>query len=133
MGGAMATQDGMDVATDPVTPAAGARRPEVVPAHASKDTVARVRLSVCVPTYNRPGLVGRAIASIVAAASDAVERIEIVVSDNSPAVSEDASRRALAGVAGRLPLPRQRHQRRHFSESQPVHRYGERRLHHVRR
>ena len=90
----------MDVATDPVAPAAGARRPEVVSAHASKDTVARVRLSVCVPTYNRPGLVGRAIASIVEAASDAVERIEIIVSDNSPTVSEDASRRALAAWPG---------------------------------
>ncbi len=88
----------MDVATDRVTPAAGARRADVAPA--SNDSVVRVRLSVCVPTYNRPGLVGRAIASIVAAASDAVERIEIVVSDNSPAVSEEASRRALAAWPG---------------------------------
>ncbi len=90
----------MDVATDRVTPAPGVRRSDLAPALASSDPVARVRLSVCVPTYNRPGLVGRAIASIVAAASDAVEGIEVVVSDNSPAVSEEASRRALAAWPG---------------------------------
>jgi S1-C subfamily serine protease len=50
-------------------------RPEVVAGHTSDDPVASVRLSVCVPTYRRPELVGRAIASIVAAASDAVDRI----------------------------------------------------------
>lgn len=90
----------MDVATEPVVRATGARRPEVVAGLTSDDPVASVRLSVCVPTYRRPELVGRAIASIVAAASDAVDRIEIVVSDNSPAVSEDASRAALATWPG---------------------------------
>jgi GT2 family glycosyltransferase len=90
----------MDIATDPAASDMDALHTEVVLTHASTDPVARVRLSVCVPTYNRPGLVTRAIASIIAASSDAADRIEIVVSDNSPAVSEDASRTALAAWPG---------------------------------
>jgi GT2 family glycosyltransferase len=60
-----------------------------------------VSLSVCVPTYQRPGLVQRAIASIVAAARDAADHVEIVVSDNSPDVSEVACRSALEAWPGR--------------------------------
>jgi len=59
------------------------------------------RLSVCVPTYNRPELLRRAIASIIAAAPADPERVEIVVSDNSPGVSEGAAREALGAWDGR--------------------------------
>lgn len=60
----------------------------------------RPLLSVCVPTFNRPALVARAIESIVAAAASASDEVEIVVSDNSAAVSERACREALAGWPG---------------------------------
>lgn len=58
-------------------------------------------LSVCVPTFNRPVLVQRAIASIVQAVSGREGDIEIVVSDNSPDVSERACRQALEAWEGR--------------------------------
>jgi len=47
-------------------------------------------LSICVPTFNRPELVKRAIASVIESASGAEADVEIVVSDNSPDVSEEA-------------------------------------------
>ena len=58
-------------------------------------------LSVCVPTFNRPVLVQRAIASIVQAVSGREGDVEIVVSDNSPDVSERACRQALEAWEGR--------------------------------
>ncbi len=57
-------------------------------------------LSVCVPTFNRPVLVQRAIYSIVQAASGREREVEIVVSDNSPDVSERACRQALEAWEG---------------------------------
>jgi|GEM_PF-742684 hypothetical protein len=58
-------------------------------------------LSVCVPTFERPQLVQQAIASIVESASVAPSLVEIIVSDNSPAVSELACREALRAWQGR--------------------------------
>lgn len=58
-------------------------------------------LSVCVPTFDRPGLVQRAIGSIVESASAAQSKVEIIVSDNSPEVSEAACREALRAWPGR--------------------------------
>ena len=57
-------------------------------------------LSVCVPTFNRPVLVQRAIYSIVQAVSGREREVEIVVSDNSPDVSERACRQALEAWEG---------------------------------
>lgn len=59
-------------------------------------------LSVCIPTYNRPALLQRALRSVVGDAStDIAERVEVVISDNS---SDDASGRvahaALEGWSG---------------------------------
>ncbi|MEO8272967.1 MAG: glycosyltransferase family 2 protein [Chloroflexota bacterium] len=58
-------------------------------------------LTVCVPTYDRPQLVQRALASIIGAASGTIDQIEIIVSDNSPSVSEQACRAGLAAWPGR--------------------------------
>jgi len=60
----------------------------------------QLTLSVCVPTFNRPVLVQRAIASIVQAVSGREREVEIVVSDNSPDVSEQACRQALEAWEG---------------------------------
>src|SRR6266446_639279 len=57
-------------------------------------------LSICVPTFNRPDLVQLAIASIAQSAPTASGDVEIVVTDNSPAVSEAACRRALEAWGG---------------------------------
>lgn len=61
----------------------------------------RPLLSICVPTFNRPELVQHAIASIVQSAPAESGDVEIVVADNSPAVSEEACRRALDEWGGR--------------------------------
>lgn len=68
---------------------------------ATADEGRRPTLSLCVPTYNRPSLVQRAIRSIIESASAAAEDVEIIVSDNSPDVSERACREALESWAGR--------------------------------
>jgi GT2 family glycosyltransferase len=67
------------------------------------DSTAAVRpaLSICVPTYNRPLLVERTIRSIVEAASSVADQVEIIVSDNSPDVSESTCREALGAWPGR--------------------------------
>ncbi len=57
-------------------------------------------LSICVPTFNRPVLVQRAIRSILESVPDRTSDVEIIVSDNSPDVSEDACRRALGDWSG---------------------------------
>lgn len=62
---------------------------------------ARPLLSICVPTFNRPALVRRAIQSIIDAASGDASRVELIVSDNSPDVSETACREALEAWPGR--------------------------------
>jgi GT2 family glycosyltransferase len=64
-------------------------------------TLAQPTLSICVPTFNRPELVQHAIASIAQSAPAGNDDVEIVVADNSPAVSEAACRRALAEWGGR--------------------------------
>ncbi len=64
-------------------------------------TADRPVLSICVPTFNRPDLVQAAIASIAQSAPATGGEVEIVVTDNSPEVSEAACRRALAAWGGR--------------------------------
>lgn len=58
-------------------------------------------LTICVPTFGRPALVQRAIRSIIESAGDAHDEVEIIVSDNSPEISEGACRRALKAWPGR--------------------------------
>src|SRR5258705_13822513 len=55
----------------------------------------------CVPTFERPKLVQRAIESIVQSAAGAEADVEIIVSDNSPDVSEIACHQALESWSGR--------------------------------
>ncbi|MDQ2964850.1 MAG: glycosyltransferase [Chloroflexota bacterium] len=63
-------------------------------------------LSICIPTFNRPHLVKRTIRSVAESGAGHTDLVEIVVSDNSPDVSEAVCRRLLAGWAGRsLYLP----------------------------
>jgi hypothetical protein len=57
-------------------------------------------LTICVPTYSRPELVRRALASVIESATGHEASVEIVVSDNSPEVSEGACREALVPWAG---------------------------------
>ena len=65
------------------------------------DTDPGPTLSICVPTFNRPVLVQRAIRSILAAVGDRTSDVEIIVSDNSPDVSEQVCRQALEAWEGR--------------------------------
>lgn len=60
-----------------------------------------VTLSVCIPTFERPAMVVETIRSVIASAAANADEVEIVVSDNSPDVSEEACRRALADWPGR--------------------------------
>ncbi len=62
---------------------------------------AQPTLSICVPTFNRPILVQEAIRSIVQSAPASNGEVEIIVSDNSPAISEEACRLALDAWGGR--------------------------------
>ncbi len=63
-------------------------------------------LSICVPTYARPTLLHRVLRSVVdqaalgEAAAAAAARVEILVSDNSPDVSERVAREVLADWPG---------------------------------
>ena len=67
---------------------------------------AGIALSVCVPTFERPQLVERAIRSAVDSGAGHEDLVEIVVSDNSPDVSREVCQRALARWSGRsLYLP----------------------------
>jgi abequosyltransferase len=56
-----------------------------------------VRLSICIPTYNRARFIGEALESIVAQATDDVE---IVISDNA---STDGTGEIVAAFAARFP------------------------------
>jgi glycosyltransferase involved in cell wall biosynthesis len=64
-------------------------------------SASRPTLSVCIPTFNRPVMVQRAIRSIVQSASGSEGEVEILVSDNSPEISEEACRQALEPWGGR--------------------------------
>jgi glycosyltransferase involved in cell wall biosynthesis len=64
-------------------------------------------LSICVPTFNRPERLANALRSIIAAgaligggAGPTTTDVEIVVSDNSPDVTEGVARDALRGWPG---------------------------------
>ena len=61
----------------------------------------RTQLTVCVPTFERPHLLERAIASAVQSGTGYEDLVEILVADNSPEVSRDAASKALARWAGR--------------------------------
>jgi GT2 family glycosyltransferase len=71
------------------------RRPPRSPgAHLTPD------LSVCVPTFERSGLLARALASVVDQDGPDGHRIELLVSDNSPAVSRSVVEPYLARWTG---------------------------------
>lgn len=57
-------------------------------------------LSVCVPTFERPQFLARALASVVDQDGPGAHRIELLVSDNSPAVSRSVVEPFLARWAG---------------------------------
>ena len=61
---------------------------------------ASIALTVCVPTFDRPELVERAIGSAIGSAAGYEGLVEILVSDNSPDVSREACQRALARWTG---------------------------------
>lgn len=59
------------------------------------------QLSICIPTYNRPDLLERALRSVILnVPADIAERVEVVVSDNS---SDDASGRIVRPLLERWP------------------------------
>jgi glycosyltransferase involved in cell wall biosynthesis len=58
-------------------------------------------LSICIPTFNRPDLVVRAIDSVIDSSPGAESSVEVIVSDNSPSVSEQVCRDALKRWQGR--------------------------------
>jgi hypothetical protein len=57
-------------------------------------------LTVCIPTFSRPDLVRRAVASVIKSATGHEASVEIIVTDNSPEISESACREALAPWTG---------------------------------
>jgi GT2 family glycosyltransferase len=65
------------------------------------DSDARPTLSICVPTFRRPELAQRAIRSIIDSVANGYDDVEIIVSDNSPEMSEGACREALASWRGK--------------------------------
>jgi GT2 family glycosyltransferase len=90
-----------DAESDPV-PAGDARprQPERGEAERRDAVQERLTLTICVPTFSRPELVQRAIASIIESAKGFETSVEIIVSDNSPQISEGACREALAAWTG---------------------------------
>jgi hypothetical protein len=60
-----------------------------------------IALTICVPTYQRPILVRRSIQSAVAASSAWADRVELIVSDNSPELTREVCQAALAQWPGR--------------------------------
>ena len=57
-------------------------------------------LTICVPTYERPTLLARALASVVDQDVPDAYRIEVLVSDNSPRISRSVVESSLARWAG---------------------------------
>ena len=66
-------------------------RGEVIVEHHRERAVVTPDLSVCVPTFERPELLARALASVVDQDGPDAHRIELLVSDNSPAVSRSVA------------------------------------------
>jgi len=60
----------------------------------------RPLLTVCIPTYRRPDLLARALASISASVVDREGDVEILVSDNAPEVGRAVATRWLASWSG---------------------------------
>jgi glycosyltransferase involved in cell wall biosynthesis len=54
----------------------------------SQDATPRPLLSICVPTHGRPALLERALRSVVDRDQAVAERVELLVSDNSPDLDE---------------------------------------------
>ena len=77
------------------------RRPGAVTEGRSERAEDRVELTVCVPTFDRPQLLERAIGSAVGSGAGYEDLVEILVADNSPDFSRDASDRALGRWSGR--------------------------------
>lgn len=57
-------------------------------------------LSVCVPTFERVTMLTRALGSVANQAADAGSRVELIVSDNSPATSRAVAEAVLASWPG---------------------------------
>lgn len=57
-------------------------------------------LSVCVPTFERVAMLTRALGSVADQAADAGSRVELIVSDNSPAMSRTVAEPILGGWPG---------------------------------
>jgi len=62
--------------------------------------MARPDLSICVPTYERPDLLARALGSVVEQGGILAERVELLVGDNSPSASRAVAEARLAQWAG---------------------------------
>jgi GT2 family glycosyltransferase len=58
-------------------------------------------LTICIPTYERPHLVERSIRSAIAASLAWSDRVELIVTDNSPSVTSARCKTALAQWPGR--------------------------------
>jgi len=71
----------------PRTPDAPEASRQAEPDSPSAAATAGPVLSVCVPTFDRPTLLARALQSVAAAGPDAAGAVSVVISDNSPAAS----------------------------------------------
>jgi GT2 family glycosyltransferase len=60
-----------------------------------------VALTICIPTYQRPVFVQRALQSAMAASCAWADRVELIVSDNSPELTSGLCQAALAQWPGR--------------------------------
>jgi glycosyltransferase involved in cell wall biosynthesis len=77
-----------------------ARTKAATAAAPSPETPDRPRLSVCIPTYARPGLLARALDSVIQNGAHDPRRIELLVADNDPASGEAVARPVLDAWPG---------------------------------
>jgi hypothetical protein len=63
--------------------------------------VTDIALTICIPTYQRPLLVERAIRSAMASSLAWADSVELIVSDNSPELTMDACSAVLSAWPGR--------------------------------
>jgi glycosyltransferase involved in cell wall biosynthesis len=90
------------VAEVQLDPAGEAPAPRVAHEATGATVTGTPTLSVLVPTYRRPVLVQSALNSIIQSVPPSETDVEIVVSDNSPEVSEAACRSVLEAWGGRF-------------------------------
>lgn len=60
-----------------------------------------IALTICIPTYQRPLLVERAIRSAIASSQAWADSVELIVSDNSPELTSDTCSAALSAWPGK--------------------------------